>query len=209
MDSFYVYAMFRPDGTPCYVGKGRGWRHVKKTSRSRHLLSIMNANGGRLPTEKILEGLTESQAFDLEAVLIRLIGRETNGGPLVNQTDGGDGVSGMRHSAEVRERMRVRMTTLMADPAEKARRRAALETYLRDPTAADLRKSASAKSKTPEVVERLRIAMAKRMSDPAEKAKISAFHTGRKRPPETGAKIGAAQRIRLAARKAAVTAGHN
>jgi len=102
MNAFYVYAYFRPTGEPCYIGKGKEnrWsRHQRETSNP-HLRRIIALAGGSLSKIKVAEGLTEKEAFALEIVMIRLIGRRENGGPLVNLTDGGEGSTGM--SAEGR-----------------------------------------------------------------------------------------------------------
>jgi hypothetical protein len=107
-EAFYVYAYFRLDGTPCYVGKGKGerWRHRGKYGRNKHFLNIRaqaKAIGLDLPCIKLVEGLTDAEAMQIELDLIHLVGREANGGPLVNLTDGGDGASGYRYTPEQRE----------------------------------------------------------------------------------------------------------
>lgn len=107
-EAFYVYAYFRLDGTPCYVGKGKGerWRHRGKYGRNKHFLNIRaqaKAIGLDLPCMKLVEDLTEEAALQIEYDLIRLVGREANGGPLVNLTDGGDnGPVGYKHPPELR-----------------------------------------------------------------------------------------------------------
>ncbi len=123
---YYIYVLFRPDGgAPCYVGKGKGnrWKKHERRCYNPHLSNIIaQAKGRPLAKIKFRENLTETEAFDIEKWLIRAIGRETNGGPLVNLTDGGDGVSGRtpegierirrarlgsKHSPETRARMRM------------------------------------------------------------------------------------------------------
>jgi len=104
--SFYVYVIFRPNGVPCYVGKGKGkrwkttWRKYNKA-----LQNLMDQNGGSLPTVKIRENLTEAEAHETEIAFIRAIGRKKNGGPLYNLTDGGEGQSGWVPSKETKERI--------------------------------------------------------------------------------------------------------
>jgi len=106
--SFYVYVYFRGDGSPCYVGKGSGRRWKVHLSRplNRHLANLVTAANGDLPVVIVHSGLTNEQACEIEIALIRAIGRKENGGPLVNQTDGGDGVRGRQQSDEERERRR-------------------------------------------------------------------------------------------------------
>src|SRR5579859_4183589 len=102
---FYVYVIFRPNGIPCYVGKGHGKRdqlHEVKGSHNLHLRAIFELAGGKLPRVRLREGLTDKEALALEIVFIRAIGREIHGGPLVNQTDGGEGGSGAIRSVETR-----------------------------------------------------------------------------------------------------------
>ncbi len=98
----YVYVIYRLDGTPCYVGKGTGDRiedHFKK-SHNVHLARIVAKAGGILPYRKVAENLTHDEAFAAEIALIATIGRMTQGGPLVNMTDGGDGVRGHKRTPE-------------------------------------------------------------------------------------------------------------
>ncbi len=103
----YVYAYLRPDGRPCYIGKGKGqrWLHRGKAGRNKHFLSIRaqaKAAGTDLICIKLIEDLTDEQAMQIERDLIRLVGREANGGPLVNLTDGGDGPCGYKWTPEQR-----------------------------------------------------------------------------------------------------------
>lgn len=100
LNHFYVYIIFRRDGTPCYVGKGcnRRWRLLPKHRNNPHLRRIANNSDGELPTVVIRSGLIEDEAFETEIALIKAIGRTINGGPLVNLTDGGEGPSGLVHS---------------------------------------------------------------------------------------------------------------
>ncbi len=96
MGKFYVYLIFRPNWIPCYIGKGHGRRwlmHFRKCYNP-HLAAIIAKAGGWLPIIKLDENLTGRKAEKLEKRYIKIIGREMRGGPLVNQTDGGDGVVG-------------------------------------------------------------------------------------------------------------------
>jgi hypothetical protein len=109
---FYVYLISRPDGTPCYVGKGKGNRtrrhFTKGVQKNPHLASIIARAGGMLPVEIIQGSMIEADAFALEKELIARIGRESVGGPLVNLTEGGEGFSGGRHGEETRKKISAR-----------------------------------------------------------------------------------------------------
>lgn|ERR1039458_1620726 len=106
---FYVYVIFRPNGIPCYVGKGKGNRWMGDTARSRynpHFAAIIKKakmDNQELTRIKVRENLTEDDAFQIEVALIAAIGRRKNGGCLVNMTDGGEGLS--NPSTEVRAKM--------------------------------------------------------------------------------------------------------
>jgi hypothetical protein len=96
---FYTYAYLREDGTPYYIGKGRGGRAFKRGSRAVQIP----------PRERILflkTGLTEEEAFKHEVYMIALYGRKDIGtGILWNFTDGGEGPSGVIRNTEFRQRV--------------------------------------------------------------------------------------------------------
>jgi hypothetical protein len=90
---FYVYAYLRIDGSPYYIGKGKGKRMFDK----RHTVAV--------PEKQyivVLENnLTEIGAIALERRYIRWHGRlDLNTGILENRTDGGEGLSGHIQSEE-------------------------------------------------------------------------------------------------------------
>ena len=97
--NYYTYAYLREDGTPYYIGKGKGRRVFDK----RHRIKVP-------PKEKILllkQNLTEKDAIKHEMYMIFIFGRKDLGnGILRNLTNGGEGMSGYKHSEEFIERMR-------------------------------------------------------------------------------------------------------
>jgi len=96
---YYVYVYFRPNGQPCYVGKGKDNRWVEHLRISnhynKHFANIIKKYGETLPIVKIRCNLTSREACDVEIALIAAIGRLDLGtGPLVNLTSGGEGLFG-------------------------------------------------------------------------------------------------------------------
>lgn len=119
--SFYVYLLFKADGTPYYVGKGMGRRcHRTVTdsggARSNPFKARVFRKVGRLIVEKIAEFEDESEAFLCERDLIAKLGRYPYG-PLTNLTEGGEGFTGGRHSEEVRGRMGDKRRGVKLSPA--------------------------------------------------------------------------------------------
>lgn len=113
--NFYVYGFYEPDTSePFYIGKGSGnrinvhfqHRNVSKTP----LINKLESLGSIKPCVHIFDSeLSEDAAFELEKQLIRKFGLRSEGGSLLNQTTGGEGFSGGRHSDSHKLRMSERM----------------------------------------------------------------------------------------------------
>jgi hypothetical protein len=104
MNEFYVYEHYKPNSSePFYVGKGRGNRAYQKSGRSTWWHNIVNKHGREV--RFVAKRLTELDALWLENICIIGWGRKTAGdGPLVNHTDGGEGMSGWVPTKETRKR---------------------------------------------------------------------------------------------------------
>jgi len=171
---FYVYMYYRPwDGSPCYVGKGTRDRWLSHAKYGVRLANKNFANifkkaqslGLEVLKSKIRENLTEQEAFEIEISIIKLIGRKENGGPLVNLTDGGEGVSGLVCSDEQRKRMSVSARERWKSPESRQH----YISYFASMTPED---RAARRKKISETTRQA-------MQDPSVKAKISNALTGR------------------------------
>lgn len=126
---YYTYAYLREDGTPYYIGKGKGKRAYKKgrdevkPPRDKSRIIILKTN------------LTEEAAFKHEIYMIAVFGRKNLGtGILRNKTDGGDGASGMICPPQVRKAVKKSNINRMKDIEfwdrfNKARNEATTKTY--------------------------------------------------------------------------------
>jgi hypothetical protein len=98
MNNYYTYAYLREDKTPYYIGKGEKDRIYKKGKgeikppRDKSRIIFLKQN------------LIENDAFKHEKYMIALFGRKDLGtGILHNRTDGGDGISGYKHTPETKK----------------------------------------------------------------------------------------------------------
>lgn len=125
---FYVYLLSLPDGTPCYVGKGKDNRideHERYRTHNARLRTIINdlkKTGQSLIKTKLHENLSEDTAYELESAAIFRIGRcQFNVGPLVNRTDGGDRGRNIIVSAETRKKQRLAKLGKTLSPEHRAK----------------------------------------------------------------------------------------
>jgi hypothetical protein len=98
---YYTYAYLREDGTPYYIGKGKGNRAYSNKNRK---LKVP-------PKDRILllkKDLPEEEAFRHEIYMIAVLGRKDLGtGILRNLTNGGEGTSGFRRPCSEETRAKI------------------------------------------------------------------------------------------------------
>jgi hypothetical protein len=109
---YYAYIIADANSGPFYVGKGCGYRvqrHLDGNSKNPALQAAIAAAGDRLQITRA-DGLSESEALELERLLIAVIGRQDRAdGPLLNRTSGGQGTAGrhwFKHSEETKAKIR-------------------------------------------------------------------------------------------------------
>ena len=106
---FYVYEHWRLDRNECfYVGKGHGGRAYSMRNRNCHhrsIVSKLDIIGSAFEVRIIAVGLIEEDAFKLERERIKFW-RKSNV-DLANLTDGGEGISGLKHTEESKAKMGV------------------------------------------------------------------------------------------------------
>lgn len=111
MKQFYVYVYRDPSrkNEPIYCGKGqddRAYVHLSRIDKHpfTHRLQFMKANGIE-PIINVVNLPSEALAFQCEIDSIARFGRkDLKLGPLLNQTDGGEGASGWIENAETRRK---------------------------------------------------------------------------------------------------------
>lgn len=109
LGEYYVYVLFDWQGVPRYIGKGKRARWNWHENRSDPYNWMKNEfieqtfiMLGEIPKIKVREHLSHEMAVEIEIALIKAIGRFPDG-PLLNLTDGGEGVPGATQSDYTRE----------------------------------------------------------------------------------------------------------
>lgn len=120
MTAFYTYLHCKPDGTIFYVGKGcRRRSHELNRYRSKYHMRIVAKYGIRI---FVFPCDSEAQAFADEVQQIRQLRQE--GYALANHTDGGQGLSGRKHSLKSRAKIAASMRGKIPSPETVAKRNA-------------------------------------------------------------------------------------
>jgi len=111
MEIFYVYRLLSNEVT-FYVGKGKRTENYNRVNyhlnywvhnKNKKLTNKIKKLNGVFDIEIIFESKNEQECLDLEIKLIKEIGREN----LCNLTDGGDGISGLKHSDESKQKISI------------------------------------------------------------------------------------------------------
>jgi hypothetical protein len=108
MLEYYVYCHRNPlTNEIFYIGKGKNQRAYNSQSRGKHWKNYVKKNG--IPIVEILyKNLNEEQSLIIEKEMIDKLGRKDLGlGKLINETDGGDGISGLKHNDETKEKIKL------------------------------------------------------------------------------------------------------
>lgn len=194
-NKFYIYFHINPIKQEVfYVGKGHGNRAYSKGMRNSLWHNTINKYGYEIKIEH--DNLTEEESFKLEKFYIQKFGRkDLKLGPLVNMTDGGDGVSGIICSEETKKKM---------SEAHKGKNTWTTGTKASEETKFKMSKSQSGRKTTDETKKKISEShkgikrskeTIKKMSKSRSGAKNHNF--GKERSEETKRKIGDANRGRV------------
>jgi len=215
MQQFYTYLHCKPNGDPFYVGKGcvsRSNRSNNFSQRSRYHKNIVAKYGAENIGVFVFPCDSEEQALSDEIHQIAQLRAE--GFCLVNLTEGGDGISGYRHTDDHKTALSNRFKGRRFGPGyvrtAETLRKLSESNKGRKPTAEQCEKQSIRMKGTKlsaSAVEKLRLANLGNKHTLGykhtveSKAKISAAAKGCKRSDETKAKISAAAKRIWADRK--------
>src|SRR6267142_27776 len=123
-NNFYVYEHWRRDRDECfYVGKGHGRRAYemrwRKNPLHANVVEYLKRIKSDIEIRIISDAISEKDAFVLEQA--RIAYWRHLGVRLTNCTDGGEGITGHKHTAEVRDIIRKRHTGVIFTPERRAK----------------------------------------------------------------------------------------
>lgn len=184
---FYVYIHRKAsDGKVFYVGKGKYRRAFWKNGRNKHWHAVVNKHG--YDVSFIAQSLTEEEAFQIERETIAYYGRAN----LCNYTNGGDGASGAKRSAETRELMRQKMLGRQFSPETINRMKKAARSRGHD---FQEKRASKLRGRKHSAEHKAKIALAGIGREVSEETreKLSAVHRGKKKKPEAVALMAASK----------------
>jgi predicted GIY-YIG superfamily endonuclease len=179
---FYVYLHLRPDGRAFYVGKGTLARTKNIDRRANpHHTHIVSKYGRDNIAVRVIPCGSEDMALETEKrIIFELRSRGIN---LVNCTSGGEGTSGMVHTASAKAKITAALRGRVVSPATRGKISAAHRLL----------------TISPEVRAKQRAAATGRPVPHEMRRKISTTMTGRRHPAEARANMSAAQKGKLLA----------
>ena len=205
---FYTYAHYKPEGGLFYIGKGHANRAYNTKDRNIHWKRVV-AKYGKPHVEILAHWDTEKEAFDHEKLLITSF--KEMGFVLANITDGGEGSTGLRHTEEVKQRIRRLNTGRKPTPEQIEKIR--ISSTGRKHTSETLAKMSIAQKgningkgnlgskRSEETKKKLSIAKTGTKMSDEHRAIISATNKGKKQSPEQIKKRIAARLITIALKK--------
>jgi hypothetical protein len=194
MTAFYVYEHIRIDtGGVFYVGKGHGGRLCSKRDRNQYWHNVVNKAGG---FDSRVVCKDQSEELILLAEIEKISQLRTLGVTLVNLTDGGQGITGLKHSEQSKrlmsEKLKGRSRKHTPESIEKIRQ-ANTGVVFSDERKEKLRQKALGKKMPPHVREALSARMKSFKQSEKTKEHLRQINLGRKHTLEALAKMSAWQ----------------
>jgi hypothetical protein len=215
---FYVYEHWRPDLDVCFwVGKGHGNRayDLRRNFHYNNVVKKLSRLGMCVEVRLVQSGLAEDAAFALERE--RIAFWRSAGVQLANYTDGGEGVSGLRHSEATKQLIREkRAAQKIAHSAEtkkkigtansvalKGRKSPEHSIRLKGRKLSPEHRAAIGRGLkghvySPETLAKLKITSSGRKATEITRERLRISHQGKRPTPETRAKMTASQTRRWA-----------
>ena len=123
---YYVYQYVRANGTPYYIGKGKGQRYIQKHNGG------ISVPKDRSKIQFIAKGLNNEDACLLEKKMISKWGRKDRGtGCLYNHTDGGESGYNRKLTEEHKNKLKKIMPMIVKKAWQKKSRRQELSKIMK------------------------------------------------------------------------------